>query len=119
MAILNVSNLNKSFGIDNILEDVNFLIEEKDKIGLVGLNGAGKSTLLKILAGKMTYDSGNITMDKSIKIGYLAQGAVFESHETIGGALSSIFQEQQNQERELRELEAMMSSPKVYEDEAR
>lgn len=119
MAILNVSNLNKSFGIDNILEDVNFLIEEKDKIGLVGLNGAGKSTLLKILAGKMTYDSGNITMDKSIKIGYLAQGAAFESHETIGGALSSIFQEQQNQERELRELEAMMSSPKVYEDEAR
>ena len=89
MAILNVTNLNKSFGIDNILEDVNFLIEEKDKIGLVGLNGTGKSTLLKILAGKMTYDSGNLFIERGIKIGYLAQGAKFESHQTIGEALSS------------------------------
>ena len=119
MAILNVTNLNKSFGIDNILEDVNFLIEEKDKIGLVGLNGTGKSTLLKILAGKMTYDSGNLFIERGIKIGYLAQGAKFESHQTIGEALSSIFQEQHNQEKELRELENLMSSPEVYEDEAR
>jgi len=114
-----VTNLNKSFGIDNILEDVNFLIEEKDKIGLVGLNGTGKSTLLKILAGKMTYDSGNLFIERGIKIGYLAQGAKFESHQTIGEALSSIFQEQHNQEKELRELENLMSSPEVYEDEAR
>jgi ATP-binding cassette subfamily F protein 3 len=119
MAILNVYNINKSFGVDSILEDVNFLIEEKDKIGLVGLNGTGKSTLLKILAGKMTYDSGNISIDRSVKIGYLAQGAKFKSHQTIGEALSSIFQDQQNQERELRELEILMSSPEVYEDEAR
>ncbi len=119
MAILNVSNLNKSFGVNNILEDANFLIEEKDKIGLVGLNGAGKSTLLKILAGEMTYDSGNLAMDKSIKIGYLAQGAKFESHQTIGEALSYIFQEQQNQENELRELETLMSSPEVYKDGVR
>lgn len=119
MAIVNVSNLNKSFGIDTILEDINFLIEEKDKIGLVGLNGTGKSTLLKILAGQMTYDSGNIYIDRNIKIGYLAQGAKFETHQTVGEALSSIFQEQQNQEKELHRLEALMSSPKVYENEAR
>ncbi|WP_213974134.1 ABC-F family ATP-binding cassette domain-containing protein [Tepidanaerobacter acetatoxydans] len=119
MAIVNVSNLNKSFGIDTILEDINFLIEEKDKIGLVGLNGTGKSTLLKILAGQMTYDSGNIYIDRNIKIGYLAQDAKFETHQTVGEALSSIFQEQQNQEKELHRLEALMSSPKVYENEAR
>lgn len=119
MAILNVSNLNKSFGIDGILEDVNFLVEEKDKIGLVGLNGAGKSTLLKILAGKLTHDSGNLAFARGIKVGYLAQGAKFESNQTIGEALSSIFLEQQNQEHELRELENLMSCPEVYEDEAR
>lgn len=119
MAIVNVSNLNKSFGIDTILEDINFLIEERDKIGLVGLNGTGKTTLLKILAGQMTYDSGNIYIDRSIKIGYLAQGAKFETHQTVGEALSSIFQEQQNQEKELHRLEALMSSPKVYENETR
>lgn len=119
MAIVNVSNLNKSFGIDTILEDINFLIEEKDKIGLVGLNGTGKTTLLKILAGQITYDSGNIYIDRSIKIGYLAQGVNFQVHQTVGEVLSSIFQEQQNQEKELHKLEALMSSPKVYENEAR
>lgn len=119
MAILNVSGLNKSFGIDTILKNVNFLIEEKDKIGLVGLNGAGKSTLLKILAGKMTYDSGNIFMDKGLKIGYLSQGAKFESHKTINEALSSIFREQQSQESKLRKLETLMSTPEVYQDEQR
>lgn len=119
MAILNVSGLNKSFGIDTILENVNFLIEEKDKIGLVGLNGAGKSTLLKILSGKMSYDSGNVFMEKGLKIGYLSQDAKFESHKTIKQALSSIFKEQQIQESNLRKLETLMSTPEVYQDEKR
>ena len=118
MAILNVSDMKKSFGIDKILEDISFLIDEKDKIGLVGLNGTGKSTLLKILAGKLPYDSGSLSIAKGTKICYLAQGAKFESNKTIGEALSSIFRKQQNQEKELRKLEALMSSPKVYEDEA-
>lgn len=119
MAILNVSGLCKSFGTDVILKDVNFLIEEKDKIGLVGLNGTGKSTLLKILAGKMSYDSGNIFMEKGLKIGYLSQSAKFESHKTIKDALSSIFKELQNQESRLRKLETLMSTPEIYQDEKR
>jgi len=119
MAILNVSGLCKSFGTDVILEDINFLIEANDKIGLVGLNGAGKSTLLKILAGKIPCDSGNIFMDKGLKIGYLSQGATFESNTTIKEALSSIFIELQSQEKKLRELEISMSTPKVYQDEKR
>lgn len=117
MAILNVSGLSKSFGIDTILENVNFLIEEKDKIGLIGINGSGKSTLLKILAGKIPYDSGNIYMEKNLKIGYLSQDAKFESHKTINQALSSIFKELQIQESNLRKLEKLMSSPDVYQDE--
>jgi len=117
MAIINVSSLSKSFGVDTVLEDVNFLIEEKDKIGLVGINGSGKSTLLKILAGKMSYDSGNIFKEKNLKIGYLSQDAKFESNKTIKQALSSIFEELQVQENNLRKLEKLMSSPAVYQDE--
>lgn len=119
MAIVNVSGLSKSFGIDTILEDVSFLIEEKDKIGLVGINGSGKSTLLKILAGKLPYDSGNIFVDKNLKIGYLSQDANFDGKQTIRQALSSIFKEQQAMESNLRKLEELMSSPEVYQDEKR
>jgi ATP-binding cassette subfamily F protein 3 len=116
MIVLNVSNINKSFGIDNILENISFQIDENDKIGLVGLNGTGKSTLLKILAGKLGYDSGNLSFSKGINVGYLAQGEKFESNETIGEAFSSIFLDLQNQEKELRKMEKLMSSPDVYND---
>lgn len=101
-----------------ILEGVSFLVEEKDKIGLVGLNGAGKSTLLKIIAGKLPYDEGNISLSKGIKIGYLAQDIKSEGFDTVGDALRSTFKEQYLQERELRKLEREMSRPEVYEDKA-
>lgn len=117
MALISVSNIEKSFGVERILEDVNFLIEERDKIGLIGLNGAGKSTLLKILAGQISSDGGSISQAKGCKIGYLAQGAAFEGYTTIGEALESTFEEQFRQELELRELESKISDPEFYSDE--
>jgi len=117
MAILSVSNLAKSFGTDTVLRNVSFLIEEKDKIGLVGLNGAGKTTLLKILAGRMPCDSGSISLSRGISIGYLAQDIGTEGFDTIGDALESVFETQWEQERQLRELEGQMSEPEVYNDE--
>lgn len=119
MTIVSVSNLNKSFGDDIILEDVSFSIEENDRIGLIGLNGTGKSTLLKILVGSMPYDSGNIYIDKTIKIGYLAQDTDLEGYKTVRQALSSVFLKQKEQEDELHRLENLMASPKIYEDEDR
>ncbi|HHW02443.1 MAG TPA: ABC-F family ATP-binding cassette domain-containing protein [Thermoanaerobacterales bacterium] len=117
MTILSVSNLGKSFGTDTILENVSFLIEERDKIGLVGLNGAGKSTLLKILAGRMPYDTGTISFSKGIATGYMAQDIKSEGFETVGDALESVFEAQWEQERQLRELEKQMSLPEIYSDE--
>ncbi|AYO31472.1 ATP-binding cassette domain-containing protein [Biomaibacter acetigenes] len=117
MAILSVSNLGKSFGTDTILQNVSFLIEERDKIGLVGLNGAGKSTLLKILAGRMPYDTGTISVSKGTTIGYMAQDIRSEGFETVGDALESVFETLWEQERQLRDLEKQMSLPEVYSDE--
>lgn len=116
MAILSVSNLVKSFGAETILQNVSFLIEEKEKIGLVGLNGAGKTTLLKILAGRMPYDSGFISIGRGVSIGYLAQDIRSEGFETVGDALESVFVNQWEQERQIRELEEQMSRPEVYGD---
>ena len=60
MIILSCNNLNKSFGVDSILENVSFTINEGDKVGIVGVNGTGKTTLFKIISGEYGYDSGDI-----------------------------------------------------------
>ncbi|MDI3480952.1 MAG: ATP-binding cassette, subfamily er 3 [Tepidanaerobacteraceae bacterium] len=117
MAILSASNLSKSFGTQTVFQNVSFLIEEKEKIGLVGLNGAGKTTLLKILAGRMPYDSGFISISRDVAVGYLAQDIKTEGFETVGNALESVFITQWELERQLRSLEEQMSRPEVYGDE--
>lgn len=117
MAKLTVSNLYKSFGAEIILEDINFLIEEKDKIGLIGPNGAGKSTLLKILAGKLPYDKGSINIAKDVQIGFLQQEAISKKHSTVGDSLRAIFKDVIKLEDEIRTLEHKMSEPEVYNNE--
>lgn len=115
MALLQASNITKTFGIDKIIEDASFIIEEQDKIGLVGLNGAGKSTLIKILVGEIPHDSGDIFISRGTKMGYLAQENL-EGFGTIGEALKSIFKEQIETEKKLRQLEISMSKPEIYND---
>ena len=71
--VLACDNIKKSFGIDEILTNVNFQLNENDKVALVGINGAGKSTLFKIITGELSKDSGNIIKPSNISIGYLSQ----------------------------------------------
>ena len=61
MALLSISQLQKSFGTDLIFTGASFEIQERDHIGLVGANGSGKTTLFKILTGDMASDSGDYT----------------------------------------------------------
>lgn len=62
-----------SFGTQVIFDNVSFQINNNDKVGIIGVNGAGKSTLFNILLGNLTSDSGNITLDTKINLGYLPQ----------------------------------------------
>ncbi|KMJ58350.1 ABC transporter ATP-binding protein [Bacillus sp. LL01] len=72
--ILQVKQVNKSFGERDILKDISFDIRNGEKIGLVGWNGAGKTTLMKLLMGSIQPDSGSITkLPSTLKIGYLPQ----------------------------------------------
>jgi ABC transport system ATP-binding/permease protein len=74
MAVLiSANHLSKSFGARTLFEDIQFVVESEDRIGLIGPNGAGKSTLLKILAGEEHSDSGDISMRRGLKIGFLRQ----------------------------------------------
>lgn len=70
---MKIENLCMSFGTQVIFNNVSFQINNNDKVGIIGVNGAGKSTLFNIFLGNLTPDSGNITLDTKINIGYLPQ----------------------------------------------
>ena len=81
--ILSCQNICKSFGVEDILKDVSFGIEEYEKAAIVGINGAGKSTLLKIIMNEIPADGGQVTLAKGRSIGYLAQHQDITGHRTI------------------------------------
>ena len=71
--MLSIDNIRVDFGGTNLLHDVSFIINKRDRIALVGKNGAGKSTLLKIIAGMQSPTEGAISKPKEFTIGYLPQ----------------------------------------------
>ncbi|KMK90770.1 ABC-F family ATP-binding cassette domain-containing protein [Rossellomorea marisflavi] len=119
MILLQVNQLTKNFGADNILTNIKLEIQTRDRVALVGRNGAGKSTLLKIIAGQLSHDSGEITKPKGVSIGYLAQNTGLESELSIWDEMLTVFEHLLQQEKQLRRLEAEMADPSVYEDEDR
>lgn len=70
---MKIENLCMSFGTQTIFDNISFQINNNDKVGIIGVNGAGKSTLFNILLGNITPDSGNITLNSKINLGYLPQ----------------------------------------------
>lgn len=115
--LLQVSGITKSYGINTVLSNISLQIEARERIGLVGVNGAGKSTLLQIIAGEMSYDSGDIFKAKETKIGYLKQNSGLVSDRSIWDEMKSVFTHLEEAERELRRLETMMSDPEVLANE--
>lgn len=111
MIVLSCKNLHKSFGIDVILKDITFNINEGEKLGLIGSNGAGKSTLFKILTSQMDYDNGELFIDKSKKLGYLSQNLALESENSIYDELLSVFSNLLSIEEKLKILEIKMNEP--------
>lgn len=81
--LLQVENLTKSFGVNSLFDDINFTINEGDKVGLIAQNGTGKSTLLSIIAGDDTPDDGKLIFKNDISIGYLKQLPQFEPHLSV------------------------------------
>ena len=109
MIVLSCNNLNKSFGIDSILENVNFTVNEYDKIGIIGVNGTGKTTLFKIISGIYGYDSGDIYTSKDCEIGYLEKNTNFHSENTILEEVLEVFKDVIEMEKYLRDLEHKIS----------
>ncbi|MDD3773165.1 MAG: ATP-binding cassette domain-containing protein, partial [Weeksellaceae bacterium] len=87
MNYLSALNLSKSYGIRTLFTALSFHVNEGDQIALVAKNGSGKSTLLKILAGKETPDSGEILLNKDIKVFLLEQSDEFNENQTAGDCI--------------------------------
>ena len=81
--LLQVENLTKSFGVNSLFDDINFTINEGDKVGLIAKNGTGKSTLLSIIAGDDSPDDGKLIFKNDVTIGYLKQLPQFEPHLSV------------------------------------
>ena len=99
--ILSVSHISKSFGDNSVLSDVSFLVNEHEKVALIGRNGAGKSTLFKIITGEVSADEGVATVAKDARLGYLAQ------HQDISGD-RSVYEEVRAVKDRIWAMEARM-----------
>jgi ATP-binding cassette subfamily F protein 3 len=112
MIILNCDGISLSFGINTVLKDITFKVEENDKIGIVGVNGAGKSTLLKVIAGILQADSGNIYISKNTRLGYLEQNSGLESSNSLWDEVLSVYKKLMDAEERLKALELRISTEK-------
>ena len=109
MIILSLQDIRKSFGTNEVLKHVSLTLQDGERMGLVGVNGSGKSTLMKIIAGQETADDGTVSLQKGLRIGYLAQQGELTGEETVLRVLESVFDPVVQLEEEMRETEQKMA----------
>ena len=101
--LLSAEHLSINFGMKQLLTDVNFYLNEGDKVGIIGINGTGKSTFLKVLAGAVEADEGRITRNPNVQVSYLSQNPDMDDNATV---LEQVFLHFPAEFRELNEYEA-------------
>lgn len=116
MALIQVNNLYMGFSGECLFKEVNFSVDEKDKIGIIGVNGAGKSTLIKLLLGlensevdPSTNERGVISKKSNLKIGYLAQNTELNKNNTVFNELMTVFNSLLDDYKKIQELNSMLS----------
>ncbi|HEA28947.1 MAG TPA: ATP-binding cassette domain-containing protein [Leeuwenhoekiella sp.] len=115
--MLNIHNLSVSFQGEYLFNEVTFRLGEGDRIGLVGKNGAGKSTMLRIISGEQEYDTGQIAIEKDIRIGFLKQDIDFVEGRTVLEESYEAFELIKKLEKQLEEINIQLAERTDYESE--
>ena len=110
MMLLAVRSLFKAYGAINVLNDVSFVINKGDRVGIVGSNGVGKSTLLKILVGQEEVDAGTFAYAPSTEVGYLPQTTPEFYGRTIQDLILESLGSLRQLEERMRQIEAIMTT---------
>ena len=115
--MISANNISVYFGGQELFDDVSFMVNKGDRIGLVGKNGAGKSTLLRILSGEQKANEGSISTPNESTIGYLRQDLEFEEGRTVQEEAEQAFQEIKKLEQQITAVNLEMSERMDYESD--
>ena len=110
--IVQISNGTVYFGANDVFDNIDFTVNENERIALVGRNGSGKTTLLKVLTGECELSSGQLIKANKTSISYLKQNALALSEDTIGEVFDQVFAKLKDLEKQMEELsDAMKEDP--------
>ncbi len=116
--MFSISNISVQFSGESLFEDVSFIINKRDRIGLVGKNGAGKTTLMRIITGAFTPDSGSVAIPASSMVGYLPQEMNLHSSDTVFNETLNAFSEVKELEKQISRLSEEVTQRTDYESES-
>lgn len=116
--MISIQNLSIHFTGQDLFTDINFMIREKDRIGLVGKNGAGKTTLIRIIAGLEQPSHGNVVMSDDVTVGYLPQEKNIHSTKTVLEETMTAFEEFHQIEKKLAQLQDELAQRTDYESDS-
>lgn len=108
--MVSLENVTVSFGGTDLFRDVQLMVNQQDRIGLVGRNGAGKSTLFHVIAGDMAPSEGRVNRPHDLRIGFLAQHIARRDDRSVMGETLEAFEELNAIERELARINALLAS---------
>lgn len=116
--MISVNNISVAFGGFTLFENVSFLVNDNDRIGLAGKNGSGKSTMLKLLSGLQNPTTGSIGKPNGLKIAYLPQDMVHQHGKTVFEEAATAFIEIQQLEARLNEVNHLLETRTDYETDS-
>ena len=116
--MISANNISVYFGGQELFDNVSFMVNKGDRIGLVGKNGAGKSTLLRILSGEQSPNEGSISTPNESTLGYLRQDLEFEEGRTVQEEAELAFKEIKELEQKINAINFEMSQRTDYESDA-
>lgn len=115
--LVSLNEVSKGFLDKSILKNVSLAVNEKDRIGLLGINGVGKTTLLNIIAGKLPYDDGTVSYKNNLRIGYLKQNEALNTANTLRTEIQNALKLAFDTRKELETISKKIATAKSEEYE--